>query len=252
MSQEEFLERSFESHGDYYDYSLVNLTKGSTEKVDIICPVHGVIRQQAGPHASGDGCRNCSALVSARKRGVKVDEFVARAVTSHGDKYDYSKVTLEALVDTVTIVCPVHGDFQQVAQNHVSNTKPRGCIQCRNDATSYDMVKKYKNNKELGDSTGKIYLLEMYSEDERFLKIGITSDKYGRFKRYNQQRDLYDYEILIELEASNLETALLERHILRKFRENKYKPLNKFTGRSECINLECMDAVIHMMKEGST
>lgn len=46
----------------------------------------------------------------------------------HGDKYDYSKVVLGASVDSkITIVCPVHGEFQQKPRDHL---KGQGCPHC--------------------------------------------------------------------------------------------------------------------------
>lgn len=55
---EEFLIRSKEVHGDFYDYSLVDLN-GVREKVEIICPIHGKFSQVAYAHYIGSGCPEC-------------------------------------------------------------------------------------------------------------------------------------------------------------------------------------------------
>ncbi len=59
MSNEEFVSKSQEIHGDIYNYSF-SLYKGSKELVDIECKKHGVFKQYAGVHILGHGCPSCS------------------------------------------------------------------------------------------------------------------------------------------------------------------------------------------------
>lgn len=58
LSLEEVINRFKASHGDFYDYSLVEYANKDT-KVKIICPVHGVFEQIPHDHADGHSCRNC-------------------------------------------------------------------------------------------------------------------------------------------------------------------------------------------------
>ena len=53
-----FLERAVAAHGNTYDYSKTIYTK-SSEKVTIICKVHGEFSQAAGSHMNGHGCIRC-------------------------------------------------------------------------------------------------------------------------------------------------------------------------------------------------
>lgn len=46
------------------------------------------------------------------KRVVTTESFMAEAKENYGDRYDYSKVEYKNCEHQVTIVCPVHGDFQ--------------------------------------------------------------------------------------------------------------------------------------------
>jgi hypothetical protein len=46
-------------HNNKYDYSLVNYTL-ITNKVKIICPIHGAYEQRADSHKNGNGCNKCS------------------------------------------------------------------------------------------------------------------------------------------------------------------------------------------------
>jgi hypothetical protein len=58
LTQKEFIEKSRKSHGDEYDYSLVEY-KNNYTKVKIICLKHGVFEQKPHHHFSGKGCPKC-------------------------------------------------------------------------------------------------------------------------------------------------------------------------------------------------
>lgn len=57
VSLKEWISRFVQTHGDRYDYSLVNTTDS---KVKIICPIHGEFRQSAKSHWRGHHCAKCS------------------------------------------------------------------------------------------------------------------------------------------------------------------------------------------------
>jgi hypothetical protein len=52
MTELEFIEKATKVHGTRYDYSELSLTRAS-DKVSIICPIHGVFRQKAYHHYPG-------------------------------------------------------------------------------------------------------------------------------------------------------------------------------------------------------
>jgi len=45
-------------------------------------------------------------------------ELIARANKTHNNKYDYSKVNYINSKTKVTIICPIHGEFQQRLYDH--------------------------------------------------------------------------------------------------------------------------------------
>lgn len=49
---------------------------------------------------------------------IDTDEFIRRAREKHGDKYDYTDTVYVKAHSKLTITCPVHGPFQQVAKEH--------------------------------------------------------------------------------------------------------------------------------------
>ena len=74
LTQDDFLRKAREVHGDKYDYSKTVYVKNA-ELVDIICPKHGLFRQEANSHLQGHGCPACAneakhdAMVEHMKNG---------------------------------------------------------------------------------------------------------------------------------------------------------------------------------------
>lgn len=60
-------------------------------------------------------------------RRLTTDEFIRRATSIHGDRYDYSKVIYKDMHTPVEIVCAKHGLFFQEPSNHL---KGYGCLVC--------------------------------------------------------------------------------------------------------------------------
>lgn len=121
MTTEEFIQRAKQIHGDRYNYSKVKYIDNKTE-VCIICIEHGEFWQKPKNHLSGYGCSICS----GRKKMRTVD-FIKRAKSINGDKYDYSRVEYKGFNEKICIICHEHGEFWQAAGNHL---KGIGCPQC--------------------------------------------------------------------------------------------------------------------------
>ena len=120
LSNEDFIAKAREIHGDKYDYSKVEYVNSITN-VCIICPEHGEFWQRPNVHLRGGGCPKC-----VGKNGT-TEEFIAKAKKVHGDKYDYSKVVYEYATKKVCIICPEHGEFWQTPSDHLLG---RGCPNC--------------------------------------------------------------------------------------------------------------------------
>mgnify|MGYP002508219894 CR=1 FL=1 len=58
--------------------------------------------------------------------------FIRKAKAVHGNTYDYSKVNYRGKDKNVTIICPIHGEFSQIASDHVNNKS--GCPICNESA----------------------------------------------------------------------------------------------------------------------
>jgi hypothetical protein len=126
MTQEEFIRRAREIHGDKYDYSKVEYINSQT-KVCIICPIHGEFWQLPTHHLMGHGCRKCGDERRGKNRIKSTEEFIRNAKKIHGDKYDYSKVEYVSCHTPVTILCKKHGEFKQKPSDHLNGN---GCPLC--------------------------------------------------------------------------------------------------------------------------
>lgn len=56
-----------------------------------------------------------------------MEKFISKANTIHKGKYDYSKVKYVNAKKKITIICPVHADFEQTPDNHLNSS---GCKEC--------------------------------------------------------------------------------------------------------------------------
>ncbi len=120
-TNEEFISKAKKVHGDKYDYSLVDY-KNNKAKITIICSEHGEFEQEGGSHLSGNGCPKCVG------RNKSNDEYIAECKKVHGDKYDYSLVDYTGVFKKIKIICPEHGEFEQMSDKHI---KGHGCPICR-------------------------------------------------------------------------------------------------------------------------
>jgi len=124
-----FIAKAREIHGYKYDYSKVIYVNAKT-KVIIICPIHGEFKQMPNGHLLGRGCKKCGLITILLKTRSNTEEFILKARKIHGDKYDYSKVVYINNRTKVIIICPIHGEFKQLPNSHLTGY---GCDRCGYD-----------------------------------------------------------------------------------------------------------------------
>jgi very-short-patch-repair endonuclease len=120
---EEFIEKARNVHGDTYNYSKVDY-KTSIIDIIIICPIHGEFEQMPNRHLCGAGCHACGYKMTI----FSTEDFIQKAKEVHGDTYNYSKSIYVKMLGKITIICRIHGDFEQTASNHI--THRQGCPIC--------------------------------------------------------------------------------------------------------------------------
>ena len=61
------------------------------------------------------------------KKKLTTNEWIEKAKLVHADKYDYSKSEYTGSQNKICIICKKHGEFWQIARNHLSGN---GCPKC--------------------------------------------------------------------------------------------------------------------------
>lgn len=126
VTVEKFLTRSREAHGDRYEYDVASYSQAKNP-VRIKCAEHGWFEQEAGRHMRGAGCRKCADVLISINRAGTLDNFLSKSREVHGDKYDYSRAVYKRSNIKVTIICPDHGEFDQLPNTHMQGS---GCPAC--------------------------------------------------------------------------------------------------------------------------
>jgi hypothetical protein len=175
---EEFIKKAVSVHGDKYDYSNVQYSK-SCEKVEIVCLKHGSFWQTPNNHLRGKGCKKCANELLSDIRKYTTVDFVNKARAVHDNKYDYSKVTYKNRNDLITIICPIHGEFQQKASDHLAGC---GCQKCASD----NRKKKQANSTEQFIETAKQIHNDKYDySDTQYINartnVAIRCKQHGLF-----------------------------------------------------------------------
>lgn len=139
MTKKEFVTKARKIHGNKYDYSKVEYQR-STVWVSIICPIHGEFKQTPAHHLNGEGCPQCGLDQKRKKCAKGTEQFIKESKARFGDKFNYSKVQYINNKTNVTLICPIHGEFQITPQSHLKSMT--GCNKCgqkiRNQALSID------------------------------------------------------------------------------------------------------------------
>lgn len=131
--KDEFIDKANKKHEHKYDYSKLSY-KTIYDKICVICPKHGEFYPTALNHVSraqGGGCPVCAREKVSdfvkRIRKEKEDYFLSKAKELYGDKYDYSKVEYNGMNKPVTIICPIHGEFNLSPKAFLNG---KGCRMC--------------------------------------------------------------------------------------------------------------------------
>jgi len=181
LTTEEFIEKAILIHGDRYDYSMVDYI-GNKKSVVIICSLHGEFNQAPFTHLKGCGCQKCADKKLSEQYRKSNEDFISKAITKHGNKYDYSLVEYINAYTKVKIICPVHGIFEQTPAKHAN--AGNGCFKCGRDITG----KKKNKNTEKFIKDAQIIHGDRYNYDKSIYtkakeKLTIACDIHGDFQQ---------------------------------------------------------------------
>ncbi|OGR05606.1 MAG: hypothetical protein A2511_01920 [Deltaproteobacteria bacterium RIFOXYD12_FULL_50_9] len=185
LAHSEFLRRAREVHGDKYDYSHANI-ENSKSSVKIVCPEHGVFEQIPSNHLLGNGCLLCGFKNAGQYHKKNTTSYIFEAQKIHGDRYDYSATDYKGAREKLTIICPEHGPFDQVAHVHLRGA---GCDRCsyeaRGDRAKMPFAEFLQRVKQVH---GEVYDYSL-AEDQyqgASSKITIICREHGEFSQITQ------------------------------------------------------------------
>jgi len=169
----EFINKAKNAHDDFYDYSLVEYINNNT-KIKIICPIHGIFEQLPRTHTSGNKCSSC--VFDSYK--TSYDNFIIKFNQIFNERYDYSKNKYVNMFTKITIICPIHGEFEQTPCNHL---KGYGCQKCNKENDI-----KIKNDLFITKAKEKhkgLYSYELVKYIGKDYKVDIICKKHHIFKQ---------------------------------------------------------------------
>lgn len=206
LDEKMVIDRMLEIHGDKYDYSKFSY-KGMHENSIIICKKHGEFGQTPANHLAGKGCKKCS---QNHKKSKK--EIIKRLNEIHNNKYNYSQLVFTKVKDTVEILCPVHGFFQQILNNHLRGS---GCPFC-NESHGEKMIENFLIQNKIEYKRQKKF---KGCKDKRLLAFDFYLPLYNTCIEYDGEHHFFDV-----LNWKNCEYTKKHDNIKNKFcKENKIK-----------------------------
>ena len=175
MTLETFIKKCKKVHGDKYDYSETTYINTKT-KVKIICKKHGIFEQTSKSHLKGNGCPKCSF-----KFGLTKEIFIERSKKVHGDKYDYSLVEYKNVTSKVKIICPKHGEFEQVVDSHINGINcPKCGLENRSEKRRMTIEEFVKKSNKIHKNK---YDYSLVKYKNNLTKIKIICPKHGIFEQ---------------------------------------------------------------------
>lgn len=135
---ESFKKEIFELYGDRFDLSKIEYINAKT-KVTVICKEHGEFEITPDNLLHGRGCPKCC----KRNKPYSTEEFVEIAREINKDSIIYDEVDYKDIKTPITLICPIHGRFQQLPTNHLQG---HGCPSCNGSILEkeiFEILKKF-------------------------------------------------------------------------------------------------------------
>lgn len=121
-----FIDKANKKHNNRYTYDKTVYTFSRNDIIST-CSLHGDFTINANKHLSGRGCQKCGEINRSVCQRKSQEQFITESILIHGDRYDYSKVVYIGSQSNVIIICIIHGEFPQLANNHLCG---QGCDKC--------------------------------------------------------------------------------------------------------------------------
>lgn len=106
------------------------------------------------------------------------EQYIQEAKSIHGEKFDYSKTTYNGWRNLLTVICPIHGEFQTYPNNHL-RSKFGSCPDCnpKKQITTEEFIEKAKAVFPDYDYTNTVYI-------NSYTSIKAMCKAHGEFSSY--------------------------------------------------------------------
>lgn len=228
-------------HNNMYEYNI-NKYENNRQYIDIYCRKHGYFKQTINNHLN-NGCPKCAG------KKLNNDLFIEKSNIIHNNAYSYLKANYKGNKSVVTITCNKHGDFTQIANDHLMG---HGCPICKSSKgekiianflnennIKYETQKKFidcKDNRQLPfdfwipdrnmcieyDGRQHFEIIEKWGGEEALIdriKKDTIKDNFCKSKGIDLLRIRYDEDV--------------EKVLFLKFNMKECKKCNKFKEYSE-------------------
>lgn len=216
----EWVEQCSEKHNNFYDYSK-SVYVNSKSLIIIGCPVHGDVQVNPNRHKNGSGCKRCASKKHSIFKSIDKDLYFKEVDKVHNYKYDYSKTEdFKTTHNKITIGCPIHGDFIQVAHTH---KKGAGCEKCsyiergKDKAISFEEYLKratqrfgnkyrYLKNSYINISGDITYTCDIHGDVTQNAKVHLLSRGCSKCFRKNEKSNTEDFIEKSKIKHNNFYT----------------------------------------------
>ena len=161
-SRNKALQRLHDVHKNRYLYNNFNY-RGAIHSINITCRNHGSFNQSYTNHRKGQGCPECAKITRARKKiNIGKNNFFLKSPEIHNDKYNYDASEYINSYSPISILCSIHGNFNQRPNDHLNG---HGCPKCANNVQlnnrsfikkankKHNFKYKYQNTKYINSKT---------------------------------------------------------------------------------------------------
>ena len=171
LTTEEFKSNFYQKFGTKYNLDNITYVDNKTP-ITITCPIHGSFSIRPTDLMRGHGCPKCG---GTQKSNTK--EWIEKASFVHNNYFSYDKTEYQGANNKVIVTCPIHGNFEVKASNHLRGVN---CQKCKQENIKHQINKLPQTNsstKKLDTSTFKRIFFEKFGDKYDLGKVEYINNR---------------------------------------------------------------------------
>lgn len=212
---------------------------------------YAIVKSKYGNHKIQLKQLNEGHIPTIRSAINKEQWIINKANDVHNSKYKYLDFKYIGIEQKIIAICSKHGKFKTRINHHIN--KGAGCKYCAIEknvkikrdfpsgwsASGWSKLATKSNNFD----GFKVYIIECFNDNERFIKIGRTFTTIKR--RFITNSGIpYKIKIVKEIFGNSNFIFNLEQELKNNFKFFKYKPNIAFHGMYECFDIKIKNIII--------